>query len=253
LSLLAELEFEGDQAMASTFRERWTLIEAEADVKLRNLRQESLTRDITSALREARELAQHFEAMTAFAAEWNAINPRKEPPWAKALQAAGRSLASLRNVSHAAQAALDGERLRQSAAARREAVLTQLAALGYEVREGLQTALAKEGKIVLHKAAHPDYGVEVIAPDKSDKLAFRAVTFGQASAPRNKARDADMEVLWCADFKKLQADLTTVGGHVGIESAVPAGVEPLKLIVVEGAVSSESPAVRIEVAKSRLS
>ena len=137
------------------------------------------------------------------ASEWDALNPRKEPPWAQALQFAAQSLADLRDAVKAAEAELEVERQRHAVAARREAILKELAALGYEIREGLQTALAKDGKVVVRKAAHPNYGVEVIAPEKGDKLSFRAVTFGQGSAPRNKARDADMEVLWCRDFEKL--------------------------------------------------
>jgi len=253
LALLSEFELEADQDATAVFRKRWGLLYQEPDVKLRGLRRDSLERDLSAALSEVRERAQHVQTMIAFASEWEVLNPRKEPPWAQALQAAAQSLAGLRVAVKGARAELEVERQRQAVVARREAILKELAALGYEVREGLQTALAKDGKVVLRKAAHPDYGVEVIAPDKGDKLAFRAVTFGQGSAPRNKARDADMEVLWCSDFEKMRADLATAGGYVGIEKAVPAGVEPLKIIEVEGTASPEAPSVQVVQAKSRSS
>ncbi len=253
LALLSEFELEADEDVTAVFRKRWALLDQETDVKLRGLRRDSLERELSAALSEARERAQHVQTMIAFASEWDILNPRKEPPWSQALQVAAQSLAGLRDAVKAARAALEVERQRLAVAARREAILKELAALGYEVREGLQTALAKDGKVVLRKAAHPDYGVEVIAPDKGDKLSFRAVTFGQGSAPRNKARDADMEVLWCGDFEKLRADLSVMGGHVGIEKAVAAGVEPLKLIEVEGTASVDAHSVLIEQARSRLS
>jgi hypothetical protein len=250
LALLSEFALEADQDAAEVFRKRWAFLDQETDLKLRGLRRDSLERELSLALSELRERAQHVQAMIAFASEWDALNPRKEPPWS-ALGAVAKPLTSLRDAVKAAQAELEVERQRQAVAARREAILKELAALGYEVREGLQTALAKDGKVVVRKAAHPDYGVEVIAPDKGDKLSFRAVTFGQGSAPRNKARDADMEVLWCGDFEKLRADLSTMGGHVAIDKAVAAGVEPLKLIEVEATASAEARSVLIEQARSR--
>lgn len=251
LALLSEFELEADQDDTAVFRKRWVLLDQETDVKLRGLRRDSLARELSAALSEVREHAQHVQTMIAFASEWDTLNPRQEPPWSQALRIAAQSLAGLRDAVKAARAELEVERQRQAVAARREAILKGLAALGYEVREGLQTALAKDGKVVVRKAAHPDYGVEVIAPDKGDKLSFRAVAFGQGSAPRNKARDADMEVLWCSDFEKLRADLSTTGGHVGIEKAVAAGVEPLKLIEVEATASAETRSVLIEQARSR--
>ena len=51
-----------------------------------------------------------------------------------------------------------------AATARRKAVLGGLAALGYEVRETLATALAREGRIVVRKPGTQDYGVELAAP-----------------------------------------------------------------------------------------
>jgi hypothetical protein len=251
LTLLSEFELEADLEAAEAFRNRWALLTQETDVKLRGLRRDSLQRELSVALSELRERAQHVQTMIAFASEWDILNPRKEPPWS-ALAVAAQSLAGLRDVVKAARAEVEAERQRKAVAARREAILKELAALGYEVREGLQTALAKDGKVVVRKAAHPDYGVEVIAPDKGDKLAFRAVIFGQGSAPRNKARDADIEVLWCSDFEKLRADLSAVGGHVAIEKAVAAGVEPLKLIEVEATTPAEEHSVSIEQARTRL-
>ena len=253
LALLSELELETDQDHAAAFRKRWLLLDQESDVKLRGLRRGSLAQDLAAALREVRERAEHLQTMVAFASEWDALNPHKEPPWAQFLEVPAQSLAGLCDAVKAARAQLEGERHRQAVVARRAAILKELAALGYEVRDGLQTALAKDGKVVLRKAAHPDYGVEVIAPEKGDKLSFRAVTFGQGSGPRNKARDADMELLWCSDFEKLRADLEIAGGHVGIEKAVPAGHEPVKIIEVEGTVSPEAPSVQVVQAKFRSS
>ena len=251
LALLSEFEIEADQEAAELFRQRWAILDQETDVKLRGLRRDSLQRELSIALSELRERAQHIQTLIALASEWEILNPRKEPPWSP-LAVAAQSLAGLRDAVKASRAEMDAERQRQGVAARREAILKELAALGYEVREGLQTALAKDGKVIVRKAAHPDYGVEVTAPGKGEKLSFRAITFGQSSAPRNKARDADMEVLWCSDFEKLRAELSTMGGHIAIEKAVAAGVEPLKLIEVEATTSAEAHSASIEQERTRL-
>ncbi len=236
---LAALELQiDDDAVVVAFRERWAQIEPEKDAQLRGLRRDSLFRDLQMALNEARERTRLLETLSAHNREWRMLNPTIPVPWIRNTGAGEQSLVYLRELSAVAKTDLAAETKRQATVSRREAVLAQLAALGYEIREGLQTALAQDGNVILRKAAAPDYGVEVIASATGDKLSFRAIAFGVESASRNQTRDADMEVLWCGDFDRLKTELEKVGGHVMIEKAVPAGEQAVKLIVVE---STERP------------
>jgi hypothetical protein len=127
--------------------------------------------------------------------------------------------------------ALIQEELRVLAAdARRRAVLKGLASLGYEVNEGMATAWVQRGQVVLRKAANPEYGVELGAGTKSERLQVRAVAFGSAQSPRNAVRDRDMEAVWCSELEQLRSMFSMSGGGIQIEQALPVGAKPLKLI-----------------------
>jgi len=58
-------------------------------------------------------------------------------------------------------ATIDRARIAVAVASRRNAVLEGLAALGYEVREGMETAWASNGNVMLRNAHRPDYGVKL--------------------------------------------------------------------------------------------
>lgn len=113
----------------------------------------------------------------------------------------------------------------QAALSRREAVLDGLASLGYEVREGMATAWAEDGKVVLRKAATPGYGVEVGGKADNGRLQVRAIAL---NSDRDKARDRDIETIWCGEFQRLQALLKDKGSELLIERALSVGEVPLK-------------------------
>lgn len=113
---------------------------------------------------------------------------------------------------------------------RRRAVLQGLSSLGYEVNEGMITAWVNDGRVVLRKAANPDYGVEVGGGAKSDNLQVRVVTFGDGASPRNTSRDRDMETTWCSEFDRLRGMISKAGGDLKIEHALPVGATPVKMV-----------------------
>jgi len=113
---------------------------------------------------------------------------------------------------------------------RRRTVLQGLSSLGYEVNEGMITAWVNDGRVVLRKAANPDYGVEVGGGAKSDNLQVRVVSFGDSASPRNASRDRDMETAWCSDFDKLRGLVSEAGGDLEIEHALPVGATPVKVV-----------------------
>jgi len=65
---------------------------------------------------------------------------------------------------------IDSETRDFAAMARRRAILTGLASLGYEVREGMTTSWVRDGRIMLRKPGTPDYGVELGAPADAARL-----------------------------------------------------------------------------------
>ncbi len=117
--------------------------------------------------------------------------------------------------------------LRQRAVtSRRLAVLQGLASLGYEVAEGMATAWAKDGKVVLRRAASPGYGVEIFGGISDDRLQVRAVGLGA----HDGNHDRDAETIWCSEFERLRQIVAKSGGEVAVEKALAVGATPLKTI-----------------------
>ncbi len=135
-------------------------------------------------------------------------------------------------VSRAEQAlATDTER--RAASARRRALLSGLADLGYEVRQSMTTALAEDGRVIVRKPSDPDYGVEVSAPAGAARVQIRIVGAAQPATPRSISRDRDRETSWCGDVDRLKAILGAAGADFHIERALPVGAEPVKTVALE--------------------
>lgn len=115
--------------------------------------------------------------------------------------------------------------------ARREAILTALLSLGYEVTEGMETAWANEGQVVLRSAARPDYGVEIVGKAENERLQMRAIAFedGEAAMP-DASRDRDAETIWCGEVGALRQQLARAGTTLDIVKARAVGEVPLKRV-----------------------
>ena len=133
-------------------------------------------------------------------------------------------------LAERAEAVLKTEREQAIAMARRDAVLSGLAGLGYEVSEGVATAWVREGRVVLRNVNQPGYGLELGGDGKSARIQARAVAFRDTSALRDSSRDKAVETIWCQALDILGADLRKAGGGVTIERAVAPGQEPLKVV-----------------------
>lgn len=131
------------------------------------------------------------------------------------------------------------------AGARRAAVLEGLTGLGYEVAEGMRTAWAQDGRLVLRSASRPDYGVEVNAA--GERMQMRPVAFDAGGVGPDPSRDRDAETIWCGDVSALQETLGNAGGGLVIEKSLPIGATPLKRIAVaagEAAAAAAAPVLR---------
>ncbi len=100
----------------------------------------------------------------------------------------------------------------------------------HEVREGMETAWASNGSVVLRSAQRPDYGVKLSGGAEGKPLQVRAIGFGQPGARRDVARDRDAEALWCSDFQGLEGEITAGGGSLSVDIAQPAGLIPIEIV-----------------------
>lgn len=105
-----------------------------------------------------------------------------------------------------------------------------LAGLGYEVKEGMATAWAKDGRVVLKNPRMPGYGIEFSGAPDATRLQARTVAF---TAERNNLRDRDAETIWCGNFGKLSEIVAKSGGRIDLEQAQPIGSMPLKVVATD--------------------
>lgn len=231
---LAELEVYLGKEIMEAFASRLQAIEAETPGPAVNMKLDAIVIDVGTAVRllkaetaliqEARGLADELDA--------NLVLPNDS---AKTLSdeihaaISANNIPSLTALMESGRAALSAHAQRKVAEARRAAILSGLSALGYEVREGMSTAWAEKGRIVLGKPSLPGYGVELAGAIDLDRLQVRAVAF---AADRDASRDRGIETLWCKDFGKLQQMLATQGGSILIENSLAIGAMPLKSVDV---------------------
>lgn len=182
---------------------------------------DSLELDLAKAIAASRNQAALVREYRLSIAELASFEPHAAESF-EALGATDARLADIRSeIEHA--------RARQAATARRSALLQNLASLGYEATEGLETAWVEDGRVVLRKPAQPGYGVEVSGDGAAGRVQMRVVAFdGETVA--DAARDRDAETLWCGDIAELESRLAKAGGGLEIERALPIGATPVKRV-----------------------
>lgn len=243
---LAELATIVGPDVSAALESRLNAVVAETSVTRRSLMLDSVEMDLGRTLAEARNRNALAEQLRLTLAELAQSGSAAHSELARKME--GADAAALTELHAEAKRVLAREREILGAAARRAAVLKSLTSLGYEVSEGLATAWVDEGRVVLRKAARPDYGVEISGDMATARVQMRAVAFTDGLAGPDPTRDKDAETLWCGDVAALQAKLTDAGGGLVIERALPVGASPLKRLLDPGRVQSrearEGPALQ---------
>ncbi|UZD97784.1 hypothetical protein LOY64_12560 [Pseudomonas corrugata] len=201
--------------------------ETETDAKRRNLLLDSLVLDLAAATRNYQRQRECLEQLQDLASEIETYTGIEHATLLEHIGACttDTELSAMTGLIEQCKTLIAFHLQDQAALARREAVLGGLASLGYEVREGMATAWAETGKVVLRKTATPGYGVEVGGKADNGRLQVRAIAL---SSDRDKARDRDIETIWCGEFQRLQALLKDKGSELLIERALSVGEVPLK-------------------------
>ncbi|MGU3327131.1 hypothetical protein ACLBXB_09360 [Methylobacterium mesophilicum] len=226
-------------------------ISAEPSADQRALLTDSLVLEAAPRLREERAIEAATVKAMQVRAELAALSSEGGRACSIQLDVAiiDRNVAEMRTRISEGERLLDEGRRQASAVARRRAVLGGLASLGYEVREGMEAAWAKEGRIVVRRPGTDDYGVEFAAPADASRMQARLVGSDRPSSPRNAKRDKDQETIWCGQFDQLRSVLANHGGQVEIERALPPGEQAVKTIKLTSA--SLSAEVKITKAQTR--
>ena len=224
---IMELQLLQDAERAAPFLLALERAETETDAKRRNLLLDSLVLDLAASTRNFRRRRECLEQLQDLASEAKTYAGIEHATLLDQVSACttDTDLSVTTGLIEQCKTLIASHLQGQAALARREAVLGGLASLGYEVREGMATAWAETGKVVLRKAATPGYGVEVGGKADNGRLQVRAIAL---SSDRDKARDRDIETIWCSEFQRLQALLKDKGSELLIERALSVGEVPLK-------------------------
>ena len=225
---LTELELLHGEDVASPFRQQWrAVLEAQADRQDPLL--DTLALELGRTLRARRHWRELSGRLRELVQEMNLYRAHENAPEllarATAIEAGGyRETAEISASIQECEAWVDARRKEEASQACRESMLSELASLGYEVHDGMMTAWASTGRVVLKKTATPGYGLEI--GGKADRLQFRVVSFDR----RNKARDLDVETIWCSEFSGLKERLRSQGYLVEVERALEVGAVPVKML-----------------------
>ena len=195
-------------------------------------------RFIVDAARAARSLKQNALVQGQLTEMWSALMQAGTPATQSVAAEISRaiSMSDLKNAEQLisdAGAALRDATSQLAAVARRKAVLEGLSTLGYEVRQGMETSWARDGRIVLKKPGANDYGVEFGAPGDASRMQVRVVGSNQPTVSRSPSRDRDQETVWCNEFQQLQSLMAKHGNEVVIEKMIGIGIQPVKSVAME--------------------
>ncbi|TDK26273.1 hypothetical protein E2F46_06675 [Luteimonas aestuarii] len=238
---IARLQTLHGDASAEPFLRRLEAIERDPADPRRNMLLDSLVVDLAATAADWQARRERIATLRTLAAEAETLlgtsGTELSAQVAACLAAPDPNLAQVEALVQKYTDAIAQELHRRAAIARRRAVLEGLASLGYEVREGMETAWADAGSVVLRKATTPGYGVEVGGRAETGRLQVRPVSLTDT---RDPTRDRDIETIWCGEFTRLRSILADRGSELTIEKALAIGEVPLKVIEFDDSDGSEA-------------
>jgi hypothetical protein len=238
---IAELAVILGEGATTEFEERLRRISASEPSSRRALLIDSLEVDLAQAVTKAKERATVQSRLRMLAAELSQMGTESLAVIARTIEArVDDPFEALIALEEEATSALNHSREEVAAQAKRLAMLKGLAALGYQVSEGLETAWARDGKVIIKRASQPDYGVEIGGRSDSGRVQMRTVAFRNAGTPADESRDRDAETIFCGDVTKLQTRFAETGGEIVIERALPVSAAPLRVVAETSDDRSES-------------
>jgi len=190
---------------------------------------DSLVLEISEHLKHQRALSEAQNELHAILAD--IADLEDSATWTEqittALARQTSTLETLQSLARDARAWADDTFDQETRRQQRAAVLRAIAAAGYEIRQGMATAWAENGRIVLQKPNDTQYGIEISAPPQGTAIQTRVVAFNESRDPR---RDLEIEQTWCSEFQHARDLLETEGFQATLLQAHQSGTIPLKVI-----------------------
>lgn len=241
---IARLQTLHGAGAAETFLHRLELVEREGYSGRQSMLLDSLVLDLAAVAADLRARSIALTSLRTLASELTGLAGDKEPHLlteiSVCLTDAQSDIAEIHALEEQCKMTIASFLQERVSTARRNAILEGLASLGYEVREGMETAWAEEGRVVLRKTSTPGYGVEIGGRAQEGRLQVRAVSL---SGAHERSRDRDIETIWCGEFTRLQALLAQGGNELVIEQALAVGQVPLKVIDIAPEIGDSTSSV----------
>ena len=228
---IEELSLIAGEQEAAPLAARYRAVLTEPVGRRRQMLADTLMLDTVNALAGAKATAEALRSLELKAASLASIDTAqaKELAQRAATAVAGRDAAAAQTLMKQVAAVVEQERKALAARAQRSAIVNALKDLGYEVREGMQTAAAQDGNVVVRRAANAEMGVQVSGMHGGG-VQFRPVRFGPSSSARDTRKDRDIETIWCSDFDRLKERFGGEHGSLKVEEARPVGEVPVLFV-----------------------
>ncbi|MGB8290821.1 hypothetical protein [Rhizobium ruizarguesonis] len=220
-----------DPERASKLSDRVEKISSDRSSR-RSLLIDSLALDIAAERRAATDEADALVKLRAIEAQLKNIHtPASASQLSKIenLLSGSPTVVEMSNIIATATATLQAIIQERAEQDRRSAILAGFGELGYEVKEGMQTAWVENGRVVLKSNKRPGYGVE-IGGNPNSGMQLRTVGFAASADPRDAIADISAETEFCGDFSVLQATLAASGGELVVMKALGVGTTAVKRI-----------------------
>jgi hypothetical protein len=246
--LLAQIGALQDTAGWAELLRRADAVRAETDPARRRRLYESLVLESGQRLKQLR-------ATQAWLAEVDALVEDAEPYSGTAVDTVAAALRDLRRAGRPEDltpwrarlaATQQRELARLEHERKRHAILESLTELGYETSEGMGTALAQAGKLVIRKPGDEDYAVEVVSDANLSLVQTTMVRYTDAPelTEQQRQRDCEREEEWCADHARLRERLAQQGLATSFKLKLPSGEHPVKVVPKGQRTATRAPAKR---------
>ncbi len=232
---IAELELREDGDAARSFTARAEAITDRSSHDQRQLLADSLLIDLAARAREVRATEVMIDEMARVHGELQRIAGSEATKLAASLARAidTRALEQASHLITAGRRLIEDHHQKQAAENRRKAVLGALQKLGYEVREGMETATPHGGRLVLRNSTTPEYGAEINLAGNGERMQMRPVAFRATGQVSSQSTDLEFESTWCGQFDEIRELIGRLGGTCKVEQATPVGVVPLKVVATD--------------------
>lgn len=115
---------------------------------------------------------------------------------------------------------------------KRRLLLQALQGMGYEIVEGLETALQAAGRIVVQRDGETEYAVEMVVNDDLSLVQTAMVRFGESgeATEQQQLRDKEKEESWCQDHSRMREKLAQHGLKAALKMHVKPGEHPVRVV-----------------------